>query len=250
MPASVAALVDDARAVAAGALPADPPTVDEPVLRALTVPDTALRALGEAATTAPVSLRVTGGAGALGPALEHAVRVVGERLLAVSIALRDEDDLGRNAERIVRVLDGELPDDVLASVEVPAPPTGRPTPTWLDAVDRLGAEGHGVAFRPAPGDPVATVAVVDAALDRECPVHLAGDTSLDLTLGALAAVRVLWDGGGRDEAVRMLAEPGSAGADVRGWDDAAGASARRWLRAVESTDPAALVTALRAVLTV
>src|SRR5690606_12453822 len=78
-----------------------------------------------------LGLIVTGGAGGIEPALTWVGRDDLLELRGLEIALRDEPDLARNARRVAMVLDGELPEDVPAYVEVPR------VNGWEDALDVL-----------------------------------------------------------------------------------------------------------------
>ena len=85
----------------------------------------------------PLSVVVTGGAGAIAGALTLAARA-GNPVAGLEIALRDPDDLAGNARRVVAAVDaarneGALDDETPIFVELPAarrrPTAGRRRPT-------------------------------------------------------------------------------------------------------------------------
>ena len=95
-----------------------------------------------------VNLVVTGGAGAIEPAVRWATGTPLLRLEAVECLLRDEDDLARNAQRVCAVIDtiaGDLGD---AQVYVEPPRLdGDPGPGWLGALDEVAARDLRLKFR-------------------------------------------------------------------------------------------------------
>ena len=170
----------------------------------------------------PVALVVIGGAGAVEPALAWATRHPGLQLRSLHTCLRDEDDLPRNASRLVTALGGQLPDGVAVHVEVPFTAGQRPGPGWAGALDVVAGAGHRLDVRTSgswqhdhPGSS-ALVVVLDAALDRELPVACTGiDRALGSKqpvtgywehglLGVLAALSALLDGAAADEAAALL----------------------------------------------
>jgi hypothetical protein len=183
-----------------------------------------------------VNLVVTGGAGAIEPAVRWATGTPLLRLEAVECLLRDEDDLARNAQRVCAVIDtiaGDLGD---AQVYVEPPRLdGDPGPGWLGALDEVAARDLRLKFRTggttddAFPTPAELAACIDAALDRELPFKC--------TAGLHNAVRHRDDETGFEHhgflnvllATRLL---------VDGERDAA------WV-ALNEQDPASLVAALR-----
>jgi hypothetical protein len=123
-----------------------------------------------------VSVVVTGGAGAIEPAVRWASRAPRLQLRGLEIALRDEDDLARNAVRVVTALDAveEELAGVTAFVEPPRL-RGEPGAGWLGALDELAAREVPLKFRTggvsADAFPTSAelAACIDAALDRELP---------------------------------------------------------------------------------
>jgi hypothetical protein len=167
----------------------------------------------------PVSVVVSGGAGALEPA----VRWADDPLLAprgFEIALRDLDDLAGAARRTTAVaLDIETP--VFVELPVSQPPGG-PSHGWLAALDELAAAELRVKLRTGGLSPdlFPTSAdlgtAIDAALDRELPFkctaglhravrHRATETGFEHHgfLNVLLAVRATLDG---DDVVAALEE--------------------------------------------
>jgi hypothetical protein len=121
-----------------------------------------------------INVVVTGGAGAVEPAVRWATRAAGVRLEALECALRDEEDLTRNAQRFVSALDaveGEL-DGARVFVELPRV-VGEPSHGWLGAADELAMRELPLKFRTggvtsdAFPTPAELAAAIDAALDRE-----------------------------------------------------------------------------------
>jgi hypothetical protein len=129
-----------------------------------------------ASTRLPVNLVVTGGAGAIEPAVTWLTRSEGLELRALEFALRDEDHLAHNALRLVHVLDSL--EDVLVDVQVFAEPPmlrGDPSHGWLAALDELAAREVALKFRTGGvtedlfPSARALAASLEAALDRELP---------------------------------------------------------------------------------
>ncbi len=208
-----------------------------------------------------VSLVVTGGAGALEPALTWAERDERVRLRSVEIALRDEDDLARNAHRVTLVLAGTLPADVTAYVELPHDRTA----SWGAAADAVAEAGHRLKFRTggetaeAHPDPAELAHSLVAALDRELAfkctagLHHAVRNTAPATgfeqhgfLNVALATRAVLDGAGVDEVVRVLTDRNavsvaSAAADL---DAEAAGRIRSWFTSFGSCSIAEPVTDL------
>jgi hypothetical protein len=198
----------------------------------------------------PLSIVVTGGAGAIPGALGLAAKA-GNPLAGLEVALRDPDDPAGAARRVVAACDaarseGLLDDDTAVYVEIPE--VGSPT-GWLAAADVVAENEFRLKFRtggpephlvPAPG----TLAHwIDAALDRETPfkctagLHRAvrhsstegRDRPVDQHgfLNLLLATRQAFDGATTAEVVETLERRDGEGlaADAR---DADLAGARRW----------------------
>ena len=128
----------------------------------------------------PVSVVVSGGAGALEGAVRWATRSGALDLRALEITLRDDAGgaIEHNARRILTAVDqlvaaGELDDEVPVYVEPPRLYGGPPTPGWLGALDELAAADHRLKFRTGGADadafPAAheLAACIDAAIERE-----------------------------------------------------------------------------------
>ncbi|WP_248580243.1 hypothetical protein [Nocardioides sp. InS609-2] len=195
----------------------------------------------------PLSIVVTGGAGAIAGALKLAGRR-DHHVAGLEIALRDLDDLAGNARRVVAAVDaarsdGLLDDDTEVFVELPQTVPGA---GWLGAADEVAAAELRLKFRtggvdanlfPAAGQ---IASWIDAALDRETPfkctagLHNAVRHRDDATgfehhgfLNVLLATGALFDGATADDAVALLeSREGPALADRSSETDLAGA--RRW----------------------
>ncbi len=128
----------------------------------------------------PVTVVVSGGAGAIEPAVRWATRSGVLALRSLEIAVRDDDSgaLAHNAKRIVTAIDqlvanGELDDEVPVYVEPPRLYGEPPGHGWLAALDEIAAMDHRLKFRTGGADldafPAATelATVIDASLDRE-----------------------------------------------------------------------------------
>jgi hypothetical protein len=196
-----------------------------------------------------VNLVVTGGAGAIEPAVTWVSRSEGLSLRAVEFALRDEDDLAHNARRLVQVVDslGDQLDDVTVYAEPPLL-RGDPTHGWLAALDELAAREIHLKFRTGGATqdafPTATQLAVclEAALDRELPFkctaglhnavrHRDEQTGFEHHgfLNVLLATRASLDGAGFDEVADVLAQTdGAALADRLSSDPDEAARTRRW----------------------
>jgi hypothetical protein len=169
-----------------------------------------------------LNLLVTGGAGAIGPAVRWASRSPLLRLRAIEFALRDEEDLAHNARRVMTGLEAVEEDlsDIDVYVELPRW-TGSPTHGWLSALDELGSAEVRAKFRTggvtADAFPSAEElgTCIDAALDRELPfkataglhraiAHHDPETGFDHHgfLNLLVATRVCLDGGDTVGALR------------------------------------------------
>ncbi|MEO7352553.1 MAG: hypothetical protein ABIR34_01675, partial [Marmoricola sp.] len=202
-----------------------------------------------------VNLVVTGGAGAIEPAVTWIGRSEGVSLRAVEFALRDEDDLAHNASRLVHVVDSleEQLEDVTVFAEPPML-RGEPTHGWLSALDELGAREIALKFRTGglTDDlfPSSTqlASCIESALDRELPfkctagLHHALRNRDEETgfehhgfLNVLLATRASLDGNGLDEVAGVLDETdGPALASRLSADPDRAARTRRWFTAFGS----------------
>ena len=196
-----------------------------------------------------INLVVTGGAGAIEPAVTWVSRSEGLSLRALEFALRDEDDLAHNARRLVHVVDSieGLLDDVTVFAEPPIPP-GAPSHGWLAALDELAAREIAVKFRTggvtADLFPSASrlATCIEAALDRELPfkctagLHNALRHRDDGTgfehhgfLNVLLATRASLDGGSAEDVSAVLEDGDGAALAARlTADPALAARTRRW----------------------
>jgi hypothetical protein len=179
--------------------------------------------LPDVPTEVPVSVVLTGGAGAVAGVAALATKR-GHRLVALEAAVRDLDDLAGNVRRIQAAVDaaraeGGLP-DTQVYVELPQTP---PTADWLAAADAVaGAESH-LKFRTGGleahlfPDAATVAAWIDAALDRETPYkctaglhhalrHRDHETGFEHHgfLNVLLATRRAFDGGTVAEVAEVL----------------------------------------------
>ncbi len=197
----------------------------------------------------PLSIVVTGGAGAIGGALKLAAKSPCP-VAGLEIALRDLDDLTGAARRVVAALDaaradGLLDDEVPVYVELP--PVGS-SASWLAAADEVAAAELRLKFRTGGleadlfPNAHSLVGWIDAALDREtafkCTAGLhnalrhTGDDGFEHHgfLNVLLATRLAFDGATGDDVAAVL-EQRDAEPLLGLWNDQgdqAMASARRW----------------------
>ena len=197
---------------------------------------------------------VSGGAGALGPAVRWAAGTERLELAGVEMVLRDEDDLGHNARRVVAAVDellagGELDDEVPVYVEPPRLRGLEPSHSWLAALDEIAAADHRLKFRIGGVDADAFPSAdelahcIEAALDRElrfkCTAglhhavrHRDDETGFEQHgfLNVLLATRASLDGASHADLVDVLEErdPSTVADRVRQTGTNALTSARRW----------------------
>jgi hypothetical protein len=145
-----------------------------------------------------VNVVVTGGAGAIAPAVTWATRAEGLSLRALEFTLRDEEDLAHNARRLVSVVDS-LPDELEGVVVYAEPPTlhSAPSAGWFAALDELAAREIHLKLR----DVDATA--IEAALDRELPFKCVGAVD-DRFVQVLAATRASLDGATKPDVQEVL----------------------------------------------
>ena len=216
----------------------------------------------------PLSIVVTGGAGAIGGALRLAAKSPCS-VAGLEIALRDLDDLAGNARRVVAAVDaarseGMLDDETPIYVELPHVGS---TAAWLAAADEVAAVELRLKFRTggleAEAFPPAHAlsSWIDAALDREtafkCTAGLhnairhTGEDGFEHHgfLNVLLATRLAFDGASTDDVVAVL-EKRDADPLLALWhdqDDQAMVRARRWFTSFGScsvTEPLDDLTAL------
>lgn len=214
-----------------------------------------LEAVGGAGEALPVSVVVTGGAGAIEPAVRWATRAGTLELRGLEVALRDEADLAHNARRMATAVDrlvslGELGDEVPVYVEPPRLRGEEPTHSWLSALDELAAVDLRVKLRtggveadafPSAAELAASLAAV---LDRELRFkataglhnavrHRDPETGFEHHgfLNVLVATRASLSGEPEDSVAKLLDESDPRAvraivAEVGGVDGLV--SARRW----------------------
>lgn len=201
---------------------------------------------GEEPEAFGVNLVVTGGIGAVEPAVRWADRAPSVRLEAVELALRDEDDLAHNARRAVAMLDA-LEEEVGDATVYVEPPRlqGEPSHGWLQALDELALRELPLKFRTGgvSGDafpsPDELAAAITACLDRELPFkctaglhnavrHVDPETGFPHHgfLNVLVATRASLDG----EDVVAALESTDAEWLTEAMDDDARLRTRRWFR--------------------
>jgi hypothetical protein len=187
----------------------------------------------------PVCVVNTSGAGGLLACTSRSVP--GTTLVALHSALRDLDDLARNASRVAAAATG-LGEDVEVYVEIPD------APGWERAVTVVEAAGLYAAVR-LGAEPARVVRQLSELVEADLPFRTVGwppPGDGGSLLNLLAAVSSLVEGGSETEAVeqlrgRDLAPPAQL---VRGWDAAEAGRLRRRLRRVEHPAPRALVAEL------
>jgi hypothetical protein len=204
-------------------------------------------AVPEVTEAVPVSVVVTGGAGAIVGALKLATKR-DVTVAGLEIALRDLDDLAGNARRVSAAVDaargeGTIDDETPVYVELPQTDASR---AWLAAADVVAEGEHRLKFRTGGLDadnfpsPEQLAGWIDATLDRETPfkctaglhhaiAHRDHDTGFAHHgfLNVLLATRQAFDGASVGEVATLLADhyPNDLVALAR-TSDLAGA--RRW----------------------
>ncbi|MEI8407822.1 MULTISPECIES: hypothetical protein [unclassified Kribbella] len=205
-----------------------------------------MKVAAEAARTGPgpleVAVVITGGAGGIEPAVRYGDRSADVEVKAVEVRLRNEDDLSRNALRVVRACDDCL-DEENAFVEVGL------EGAWERALDVVADAGYAAKLRTGGLDASLfpsedqVAAFITACLDREvafkCTAglhnavrHTAADTGFEHHgfLNVLLATRASLDGASLDEVAAVLASRNGDDLATRAGelseDQAAGT--RRW----------------------
>jgi hypothetical protein len=179
--------------------------------------------LPDVPTDLPVSVVLTGGAGAVAGVAAMAGQR-GHRLVGLEAAVRDLDDLTGNVRRIVAAVDAAREAGGLGDTHVYVElPQTDPTSDWLTAADAVAEAGCRLKFRTggveAASFPAAyaVAAWIDASLDRETPYkctaglhhavrhrdHETGFEHLGF-LNVILGTRVALDGGTADEVARVL----------------------------------------------
>jgi hypothetical protein len=189
-----------------------------------------------------VSVVISGGAGGIEPAVRWGDRSKDVEVTAVEVRLRAEDDLSRNALRVVRACDDCL-DEESAYVEIGL------DGGWERALDVVADAGYAAKLRTGGLDAALfpteqqVAAFITACLDREvafkCTAglhnavrHTAADTGFEHHgfLNVLLATRASLDGATQDELAALLGErDGETLAErARALSDEQAASTRRW----------------------
>ncbi|MEU8222103.1 hypothetical protein [Kribbella sp. NPDC048915] len=189
-----------------------------------------------------VSVVISGGAGGIAPAVRYGDRSDDIVVTGVEVRLRDEDDLSRNALRVVRACDDCL-DDETAYVEVGL------DGGWERALDVVADAGYAAKLRTGGLDASLfpserqVADFITACLDREvafkCTAglhnavrHTASDTGFEHHgfLNVLLATRASLDGASADEVAAVLSERSgeTLAARARELSDDQAASTRRW----------------------
>jgi hypothetical protein len=189
-----------------------------------------------------VAVVITGGAGGIEPAIRYGDRSPDLNVTAIEVRLRDEDDLSRNALRVVRACDDCL-DEENAFVEIGL------DGAWERALDVVADAGYNAKLRTGGLDaslfPSAdqVAAFITACLDREvafkCTAglhnavrHTATDTGFEHHgfLNVLLATRASLDGAGLDDLAALLDERDgeTLAGKAKELTDQQAASARRW----------------------
>jgi hypothetical protein len=189
-----------------------------------------------------VTVVITGGAGGIEPAVRYGDRSGDIEVKAVEVRLRAEEDLSRNALRVVRVCDDCL-DEETAYVEIGL------DGAWERALDVVADAGYAAKLRTGGLDAALfpseaqVAAFITACLDREVPFkctaglhnavrHTAADTGFEHHgfLNVLLATRASLDGASQDDLEQLLADRDGEGlaARARELSDDQAASTRRW----------------------
>jgi hypothetical protein len=193
-------------------------------------------------TPLEVAVVITGGAGGIEPVVRYGDRSTDVVVKAIEVRLRAEDDLSRNALRVVRVCDDCL-DEENAFVEIGL------GGAWERALDVVADAGYAAKLRTGGLDPSQfpsadqVAAFITGCLDREvafkCTAglhnavrHTAPDTGFEHHgfLNMLVATRASLDGASQDEVAAVLEDRDGATLAARAGelseDQAAGT--RKW----------------------
>ncbi len=222
------------------------------------LPDLVDLTTGQPGEALPVGVVVSGGAGALAPAVSWAGRGAALDLRGIEIALRDSDlrELVHNTRRILAAVEAladdpasGFHDEVTVHVEVPRLREASPGSDWLAALDELAMADIPVKFRTGGADPAAfpsateLATCVAAALDRElrfkCTAglhhavrHRDTETGFEHHgfLNVLLATRASLDGAAVEDVAAVLEEtdPDTVAHRAQDLGEDALASARRW----------------------
>lgn len=189
-----------------------------------------------------VAVVITGGAGGIEPAIRYGDRSPDLNVTAIEVRLRDEDDLSRNALRVVRACDDCL-DEENAFVEIGL------DGAWERALDVVADAGYNAKLRTGGLDAALfptsdqVAAFITACLDREvafkCTAglhnavrHTAADTGFEHHgfLNVLLATRASLDGAGLDDLRALLDERDGKilAAKAKDIQDQQAESTRRW----------------------
>ncbi len=234
MPPFLTALVDDAVIFPPGNAPLEQAVAEHAehhaegyadLVGGFVVSDTKIADLAPLVPIGPleVNVVVTGGAGAIAPAVTWVTRAAGLSLRALEFALRDEEDLAHNARRLVSVVDS-LADELEGVVVYAEPPSpvGPPSAGWFSALDELAAREIHLKLR----DIDATS--IEAALDRELPFKCVGAVD-DRFVQVLGATRASLDGATTAEVQEVLEQGDPSELVMRLLDDPDQAvRTRRW----------------------
>lgn len=203
-------------------------------------------AVPEVTEAVPVSVVVTGGAGAIVGALKLATKR-DVTVAGLEIALRDLDDLAGNAQRVSAAVDaargeGTIDDETPVYVELPQTDASR---AWLAAADVVAEGEHRLKFRTGGLEadnfpsPEQLAGWIDAALDRETPfkctaglhnaVRNTGDDGFEHHgfLNVLVATVRAFDGAPTDDVVALLDDRDADSVSATARDEDLG-RARRW----------------------
>jgi hypothetical protein len=187
------------------------------VISDVRIPDL-LEELKDSSEPFPVTVVVTGGAGAIEPAVRWATKSGLLDVGSLETPLRNEDDLARNAMRVVAAVDQVREHLGGVPVYVEPPRTfGDPTHGWLAALDEIASAGLRLKFRTGgvEADAFPTAAElatsIDAALDRElafkCTAglhHAVRNGHQHGFLNILGATALAFEGAGTDAVVAEL----------------------------------------------
>lgn len=181
--------------------------------------------LADVPTDVPVSVVLTGGAGAVAGVATLAAKR-GHDLVALEAAVRDLDDQAGNVRRIQAAVDAAREEGRLVEAQVYVElPQATPTPDWLAAADAVAEAGARLKFRTGGleadlfPEPATVAAWIDAALDRETSykctaglhhavAHRDHATGFEHHgfLNLLLATRRAYDGGTVAEVAEVLAD--------------------------------------------
>jgi hypothetical protein len=211
------------------------------LLATLVVPDTQLGELSRQLPTniiLPIGVIITGGAGGLLALTRR--ELPGVRVVSAEPALRDLDDLGGSAARVVSAA-AELGPEVAVFVGLPY------APRWEAAVEQIEAAGLYAKIETGEAHPRQTAEQLSILIEADLPFKISNRGDIG-PLSMVTAIDALIDGASLDDAAQLIqAEDDDQIVTVMStWDTTTQARIRRRLRRMGSDRMRGVIRYLRA----